>query len=324
MQERFIEFDAILCPLQVLLEGMEEPAYVMDWTDLSTEKLVGLKKMHQEWMEKDIEYQNTQSKLLLSLGELYLKCPIVPVTLDQEWQAIGLVWENGFKSQKRIKNQSIQDILAKFETHHQQLLSQVEHYIQEIQNIWDDLDLPKENRQSLIHSIDQLETLKTLAHELRQQWVVCMKERVDKKILELKSYYNQCHFKANALQTFLDSFPDIYSPVTLDSLGKELIRVQELFEETKTLIKWIQDRNVLLQRMKDFEITARDPKRLFRPSFQLLEEEKFRKNSLPNLLRLEAKIFGQLKAFHHKHGIPFEFEGMDYHEVLVTWLDLGE
>lgn len=42
--------------------------------------------------------------------------------------------------------------------------------------------------------------------------------------------------------------------------------------------------------MKDFELTASDPKRLFRPSFQLIEEEKFRKTCLPTLTKMESNL----------------------------------
>jgi hypothetical protein len=42
--------------------------------------------------------------------------------------------------------------------------------------------------------------------------------------------------------------------------------------------------------MKDFEKTASDKQRLFTNSFQLIQEEKFRKTCLPNLIKLEAKL----------------------------------
>ena len=42
--------------------------------------------------------------------------------------------------------------------------------------------------------------------------------------------------------------------------------------------------------MMDFEKSASDPRRLFESSFRLLEEEKFRKNGLPTLMNMEAKL----------------------------------
>jgi hypothetical protein len=42
--------------------------------------------------------------------------------------------------------------------------------------------------------------------------------------------------------------------------------------------------------MMDFEKSASDPRRLFRSSFQLLEEEKFRKTCYPTLLKMEERL----------------------------------
>jgi hypothetical protein len=56
--------------------------------------------------------------------------------------------------------------------------------------------------------------------------------------------------------------------------------------------------------MKEFEVTASDPARLFRPSFQLIEEEKFRKTACPNLLSLEASL--KKKILEYEKGSNLE------------------
>ncbi|KAI5190168.1 hypothetical protein NECID01_0861 [Nematocida sp. AWRm77] len=69
---------------------------------------------------------------------------------------------------------------------------------------------------------------------------------------------------------------------------------QKLEQECTILVsikEFIQERKALLQKMAAFEEQARDPSRLFRSSFQLISEEKFRKMAVPALLRVEKEIF---------------------------------
>jgi len=46
-----------------------------------------------------------------------------------------------------------------------------------------------------------------------------------------------------------------------------------------------------------FEQTAKDPKRLFQSSFQLNEEEKFRRRAYPTLLKLETTLMDAIEKF---------------------------
>ena len=46
-----------------------------------------------------------------------------------------------------------------------------------------------------------------------------------------------------------------------------------------------------------FEQTASDPKRLFQSSFQLVEEEKFRRRAYPTLLKLENTLLEAIMKF---------------------------
>lgn len=49
--------------------------------------------------------------------------------------------------------------------------------------------------------------------------------------------------------------------------------------------------------MIEFEKTASDPRRLFQPSFRLLEEEKWRKSCWPNLVKIEDQLINACIAY---------------------------
>ena len=70
-----------------------------------------------------------------------------------------------------------------------------------------------------------------------------------------------------------------------------------------------------------FEVSASDPKRLFRPSFQLIEEEKFRKTCYPNLFKLEAKLIASIIEFEKSDQQPFQFDNERYLDKLVTLIN---
>ncbi|EOB14593.1 hypothetical protein NBO_23g0001 [Nosema bombycis CQ1] len=74
---------------------------------------------------------------------------------------------------------------------------------------------------------------------------------------------------------------------------------KELYLEITSLI---QKRDELLVSMNEFEKIASDPRRLFKSSFQLLREEKFRKTAFPSLLKIEDELFKILAKYKEKFG----------------------
>ncbi|KAI8851963.1 hypothetical protein BC829DRAFT_414830 [Chytridium lagenaria] len=66
-----------------------------------------------------------------------------------------------------------------------------------------------------------------------------------------------------------------------------------------------------------FEQDASDPDRLFKASFRLLEEEKFRKASVPILLKMETTLRGLVQEF-EAEKYPFFFEGRRWIQTLLS------
>jgi len=98
---------------------------------------------------------------------------------------------------------------------------------------------------------------------------------------------------------------DEYTAEGLQQLSRHLAVLQPKLELTTALIGSIDARISLIQKMREFEVSASDPARLFRSSFQLLQEEKFRKTALPNLLALESKLKGQLTEYLRRYREDF-------------------
>lgn len=78
---------------------------------------------------------------------------------------------------------------------------------------------------------------------------------------------------------------------------QEIARLQRYAAAAADIFKSLDARSALIDEMKDFEKRASDPSRLFQSSFRLNYEEKFRKNALPDLLRIEHRLFDLLDKF---------------------------
>lgn len=103
------------------------------------------------------------------------------------------------------------------------------------------------------------------------------------------------------------------------------IMIQEHLDYLSTLqtvgekvFNLMRERRDLIQKMIDFEKTASDPRRLFQSSFQLLQEEKWRKACYPNLLKLEDALVRTVIAYENNSKRPFMYQGQRYLDSLVS------
>ena len=94
-------------------------------------------------------------------------------------------------------------------------------------------------------------------------------------------------------------------------LSIQLATLQPKLELSLSIIDAINSRYSLIGKMREFEKSASDPARLFRSSFQLLQEEKFRKTALPSLLNIEGQLKGLLHQFKSKFGEDFVYEATE-------------
>lgn len=118
----------------------------------------------------------------------------------------------------------------------------------------------------------------------------------------------------------IKNLTDDEKELVLEKMQQEidvLLPKKEKFIEITNLIS---KRKVLLEKMTDFEKIASDPKRLFKSSFQLNTEEKFRNNAYPSLLKMEEALFKLLDSYENDFGI-FIYKGKEYKTALRHEID---
>ncbi|KAM0681346.1 hypothetical protein GINT2_000546 [Glugoides intestinalis] len=106
----------------------------------------------------------------------------------------------------------------------------------------------------------------------------------------------------------------------LIAVREELAKLYPMREIYIEIVEKIIKRNALLEKMLEFEKVASDPKRLFKSSFQLNSEEKFRNSAYPSLLKLEESLFELIDRFERSYGI-FLLEGAELKVVLKNDID---
>jgi hypothetical protein len=133
------------------------------------------------------------------------------------------------------------------------------------------------------------------------------RELYDSHLAELKRLMKALKMGPRQQASMLETVQE-YTAEGLQLLSRHLAVLQPKLELTTALYESIRNRDALIAQMRTFEVSASDPARLFRSSFQLMQEEKFRKTALPNLLALEAKLKLQLTEYRDKFREDFVAE----------------
>lgn len=107
-------------------------------------------------------------------------------------------------------------------------------------------------------------------------------------------------------------------PETDEGLAEMRVEITKLLPKKKLYIEIlnkVERRKMLLVKMLEFEKIASDPKRLFKSSFQLNSEEKFRNSAYPTLLKLEEMLFSAIERYEEEFDL-FKLEGKPYRDIL--------
>ena len=108
---------------------------------------------------------------------------------------------------------------------------------------------------------------------------------------------------------------DPYTPQAIEALREEISRLTPLHILAQSIQEALQRREQFIEEMKVFESKASDPARLFRSSFQLNQEERFRKTAYPTLLKVEGELSDSLAKYQAASG-GVRWQGGQIEEML--------
>ncbi|KAG0282776.1 carboxypeptidase C prc1 [Linnemannia gamsii] len=130
--------------------------------------------------------------------------------------------------------------------------------------------------------------------------------------------WDQCFVGDLERQRFREAIEheDVTYMEKMERLQAEIEGCRTRYSKSGPVYKLMMTRSSHIERMIAFEQTASDPKRLFQSSFQLVEEEKFRRRAYPTLLKLESTLLNAIIKFEQEHEQSFMYEGLPYLETL--------
>ncbi|KAG0055775.1 hypothetical protein BGZ83_007500 [Gryganskiella cystojenkinii] len=136
----------------------------------------------------------------------------------------------------------------------------------------------------------------------------------------LQAVWDSCMVSEQERVAFRDAIEQSEFPFIdkMERVRSEIETCRTRFSRSGQVYKLMMTRSSHIEKMIAFEQTAKDPKRLFQSSFQLNEEEKFRRRAYPTLLKLESTLMDAIEKFEQERGESFMYEGVLYMDTLQT------
>ncbi|KAI8811109.1 hypothetical protein BJ742DRAFT_798248 [Cladochytrium replicatum] len=173
-----------------------------------------------------------------------------------------------------------------------------------------DTDLPPD--------LSRLDEYLHLRNKLQGLWKINMEARVNDLLKELQRLWTEEETGLEEQKLFLDDINDnLYSPMSVQKLESEIDVMNERKMRRRVILDQLQERTAFIRDIIDFEKSAKDPRRLFRSSFQLVEEEKFRKTCFPTLLKIEEGLKKSISSYETETGKQLIVDGNRVLDVLT-------
>lgn len=280
--------------------------------------------------ERSRSFSAEYQELLVNATGLHSRLAPFPADSPAHWAPLLELLQNSNQSHSIARSQ-LRKVCSEWRKIEKERQETVSGSVLLIGRLWELLQVPESERFTLNTSdisIPALQRLESERKRLIDFQQARFRELYDSHVSELLKLMDALNWSAKRKQQLLAQH-ELYTAEGLQFISRQLAILQPRLELSKTLLESIKTRSEFIQKMRDFEKSASDPARLFRPSFQLLQEEKFRKTALPTLLNLEAKLQSKLREYHDAFGEEFcDAEGRPFvcvleEEIAARYLNEG-
>ncbi|ORX93989.1 hypothetical protein K493DRAFT_408158 [Basidiobolus meristosporus CBS 931.73] len=188
-----------------------------------------------------------------------------------------------------------------------------------ILRLYNDLEVPTSEQKTFKRGFDE-ETISEMVQELnhlRQSLLASLDSIIEEYRSKLFELWEKCQVNQDERDRTIERILEGADKVERgEILQVELAKLSQMYDKGLKIFETMKERKELIQKMIDFERTASDPKRLFRSSFQLNEEERWRKTAYPNLLKFEEQLIEAIMIYESEENVPFMHNGARYLETL--------
>ncbi|KAI8075273.1 microtubule associated protein-domain-containing protein [Gongronella butleri] len=222
--------------------------------------------------------------------------------------------EDGFIAVLRRKVQ-------RMEMMYEERLAQFNKHAQGMEALWHELNVPPAKQCAIEHSLhpDNLAVLQEGFDQMKDIVRVMLDEYLEEIHDELVQLWDGCLLTQLERDEFIATVYDTAN--SMDEIkaimSRHLEYLQHILPAANKVSGIMQERRSLIQAMIDFEASASNPQRLFTASFQLMEEERFRKTCFPTLLQLDDALIKSVQDFESISGKHFMVGTRRYLDILM-------
>ncbi|KAI8368043.1 hypothetical protein BD560DRAFT_454844 [Blakeslea trispora] len=331
----WLEDIRLLCELLVLdysFKSVEISCRLRDLRQLKVERVVRfdqtMKSMHAYWHLLDYtEEIKLEDAMDHQLAELFENFPL-DLELSNLMDTLDDTRIDPFYAHPTNPfTQLSQEILDQLSQKHHQLESLFhtrwnihQHAVHKIKTVWEEFNIPLLERPYLPQrlGIKDMQILKDILDGIGPM----IRNKFDAYILECKErlvpLWNACLLSEHEREVFVASLYELNTKLEIETaVNDHEAYLERICAEGQALQALMKERKDLIQKMLDFEKKASDPKRLFQASFQLLEEEKWRRTCLPRLLQLDRQLIKAIDEFEKSAGKPVMIGDKRYLDALL-------
>ncbi|ORZ08138.1 hypothetical protein BCR42DRAFT_442313 [Absidia repens] len=198
---------------------------------------------------------------------------------------------------------------------------QFNHCVNNIHTLWEELQIPNDKRCTIYQSLhkENLAKLQQNSDEMKTIIHVMIDEYLQTIRPTLEKLWDNCLLTQNERDEFLDTLYQKANKMdTARSIMEKHMAYLEYIQSSSQIVDNImKERKQLIQKMIDFETSASDPRRLFQASFQLMEEERWRKTCFPTLLQLDDALIKAVQEFEYISEKHFLVGNRRYLDMLM-------
>ncbi|XP_038557816.1 protein regulator of cytokinesis 1b isoform X2 [Micropterus salmoides] len=212
---------------------------------------------------------------------------------------------------------SLKLLLCQLEEHKTKNEAMCEDHREKIQQLWDRLQVPQEEREAFDeHMVTSkkrnLEALQAEVQRLQELKLLNICNVTDAIRSEISVFWEKCFFSADQRQAFAPYFSNDFTEELLSLHDAEIQRLKQHYEDHKELFDGVHQWEESWRLFLELEKKATDPTRFTNRGGNLLKEEKQRSELHKSLPKLEKKLKAQIDAWESEQGREFLVNGQKF------------
>uniref|UniRef100_A0A3Q3WTD6 Uncharacterized protein n=1 Tax=Mola mola TaxID=94237 RepID=A0A3Q3WTD6_MOLML len=195
--------------------------------------------------------------------------------------------------------------------------SMCESHREKIQQLWDRLQVPQEERQAFnVHMVTSrkrnLEALQAEVWHLEELKLLNIHNVTDAIRSEIAVFWEKCFFSKDQRHGFAPYFSEDFTEELLSLHDAEIQRLKHHYEDHKELFDGVHQWEESWRLFLELEKKATDPTRFTNRGGNLLKEEKQRSDLQKSLPKLEKRLKAQIDAWEGEQGREFLVNGQKF------------